>query len=154
MKHTPYPEFLLSVTQQRTSTGPQKTSALIALYKFWSHVLVRQFKASMYQEFRTMAFADAEAGIRVGVEELVKFYDRAIREKDVVGWDLVRDFVELVRGEGRKGEGRALERLRVLVSGRESRKEVKWALEQCLDRELVAMLGDGVVPSVGGVAAV
>lgn len=96
-----------------------------------------------------MAFEDANHGIRVGVEELLKFYERAIKEKDVVGWDLVRDFVELVRGEGRKGEVRTVDRLRVLLSGRESKRECRWALEQCLDREMTAMMGDGVVPAVG-----
>ena len=50
------------------------------LYKFWSQMLLNDFNAKVYQEFRDLAFEDAssEAPSKYGLKSLLEFYDRLL----------------------------------------------------------------------------
>jgi la-related protein 1 len=47
------------------------------LYKFWSRMLLNDFNAKVYQEFRDLALEDAsrEIPVKVGLKYLLEFYD-------------------------------------------------------------------------------
>jgi len=50
------------------------------LYKFWSQMLLHDFNAKVYQEFRQFALEDAsaEAASKCGLKCLLDFYDRLL----------------------------------------------------------------------------
>ncbi|KAL8691581.1 MAG: hypothetical protein Q9218_003225 [Villophora microphyllina] len=112
--HEPYPVFRRKALQQRgmTSSGVCP-SDLRLLYEFWSHVLVRNFNARMYHEFRQTAFDDAEKRqSTVGVEKLIQYYNESILSSKIVSDQIASDFLSLVRSESQACERPGFDRLR------------------------------------------
>lgn len=52
------------------------------LYKFWSQMLLNDFNAKVYREFRELALEDAsrEAPLRCGLKYLLEFYEKLLLE--------------------------------------------------------------------------
>lgn len=50
------------------------------LYEFWSRMLLNDFNAKVYQEFRELALEDAsrDVPLRSGLKYLLEFYDRLL----------------------------------------------------------------------------
>ncbi|EMD00720.1 hypothetical protein BAUCODRAFT_61582 [Baudoinia panamericana UAMH 10762] len=86
---------------------------LQVLYQFWSHFLIRNFNARMYDEFKYFAHSDSQDRCSyVGLLNLAKFYDQALQSHNSIRDRVVKDYVEMVRTEPAGLEGTAFKSLR------------------------------------------
>ena len=108
-----YTSFRARALRHRQSFAASETHPdMKLLYEFWSHFLCRNFNASMYQEFRQLAFEDAKANSTSGMKNLISYYDELLNsKKKVIPEVLARHYVDLVKTED-IGERPAFERLR------------------------------------------
>jgi la-related protein 1 len=77
----PYTEIRKAALEQRQNAKAGETpKEMQKLYKFWSQMLLNDFNAKVYQEFRGLALEDAsqEAPSKCGLKCLVEFYDRLL----------------------------------------------------------------------------
>ncbi|KAK4040544.1 hypothetical protein C8A01DRAFT_15632 [Parachaetomium inaequale] len=77
----PYTEIRKAALEQRQNSQAGETpKEMQKLYKFWSQMLLHDFNAKVYQEFRGLALEDAsqEAPKKCGLKCLVEFYDRLL----------------------------------------------------------------------------
>ncbi|KAL2138265.1 hypothetical protein VTI28DRAFT_7177 [Corynascus sepedonium] len=77
----PYIEIRKAALEQRQSAKAGVTpKEMQKLYKFWSQMLLKDFNAKVYQEFRDLALEDAsqEAPSRWGLKCLLEFYDKLL----------------------------------------------------------------------------
>jgi la-related protein 1 len=74
--------------------------AMDVLYRFWSHFLVNNFNAKMYDEFKNLALDDhGKSGVATGFNSLVQFYDSMLLNSTVVPDEVAYDLVGLVETE-------------------------------------------------------
>lgn len=77
----PYVEIRKAALEQRQNAKPGETpKEMQKLYKFWSQMLLNDFNAKVYQEFRDLALEDAsrEIPLKCGLKSLLEFYDRLL----------------------------------------------------------------------------
>jgi la-related protein 1 len=76
------------------------TSATMeSLYKFWSHFLVRNFNARMYDEFHGLALEDSSQGSNSGVDHLIRYYEALLSGQTPLTDRHACDLVQLVLNE-------------------------------------------------------
>ncbi|TGZ77543.1 hypothetical protein EX30DRAFT_199168 [Ascodesmis nigricans] len=152
MCHIPYGEFYTQIMSTRQQEGPNRSKQAVVLYKFWSHALVKSFQKTMYDEFRRMAYEDAAYDIRTGVDELFKFYDRSLRERQTIGLNIIHDFVYAVKFEferpnlSEETRQASVEKLKAVLRSQNLKEEFRRAIQGCVDPEFAVVLGDVMRP--------
>ncbi|KAL2269854.1 hypothetical protein VTJ83DRAFT_2038 [Remersonia thermophila] len=77
----PYTEIRNAALEQRRNAKDGETpKEMQKLYKFWSHLLLNDFNAKVYQEFRSLALEDAsrETPSTCGLKNLLDFYNKLL----------------------------------------------------------------------------
>ncbi|KAL2159138.1 hypothetical protein VTH06DRAFT_2570 [Thermothelomyces fergusii] len=77
----PYLEIRKTALEQRQSAKAGETpKEMQKLYRFWSQMLLKDFNAKVYQEFRDLALEDARQEIpsTLGLKCLLEFYDKLL----------------------------------------------------------------------------
>ena len=111
----PYSKFrgdALAEREQPASGKPQHH--MHNLYNFWSHFLIRNFNAPMYEEFRQLALDDkAVTASDFGMHALLDFYNEALLgSRAVLDDNIARHYLEIVSSETSTGDRLAFKKLR------------------------------------------
>ena len=75
------------------------SATMESLYKFWSHFLVRNFNARMYDEFHALALADSSQGSNSGMNHLIRYYEALLSGQNPLTDRHASDLVQLVQTE-------------------------------------------------------
>ncbi|KAL8712320.1 MAG: hypothetical protein Q9220_003471 [cf. Caloplaca sp. 1 TL-2023] len=142
LTHEPYNVFRRKALDQRTRMpGDGCHYDMDILYQFWSHFLIRNFNARMYQEFYQAALEDVERfNTLVGLKNLLQYYNESILGHKVVSDQIARDFVSLVKSESRLAERPAFDKLRAAwrngAFNMKSRKKIDSMIDSSLKADL------------------
>ena len=93
----PYDSLHDRALEQRLYGDPSTT--MESLYKFWSHFLVRNFNARMYDEFHRLAIEDSSQGFNSGINHLIRYYEALLSGQTPLSDRHASDFVQLVQNE-------------------------------------------------------
>ncbi|QIX02476.1 hypothetical protein AMS68_007993 [Peltaster fructicola] len=110
---TPEPYFQLhgkAIEQRNHAASGTCPYDLDVLYQFWSHFLIRNFNNSMYSEFVHLAHDDAAQRLStVGQDNLVKFYDEAIKSTNSIPLRVAQDYAAFAHTESKKENSNVFE---------------------------------------------
>ncbi|KAL8736153.1 MAG: hypothetical protein Q9166_000308 [cf. Caloplaca sp. 2 TL-2023] len=142
LTHEPYNVFRRNALMQRSLTsGGACHYDMDILYQFWSHFLIRNFNARMYQEFRQTAFEDAgNCGSNVGLKNLIQYYNESILGQKVVSDQIASDLLGLVMSEDQKTERPAFDKLRAAWRNGAFNMKNRKKLDSMIDASLKAEL--------------
>lgn len=95
----------------------------------------------MYEEFRGIAFEDAsKRDSKVGLENLVQYYNASMIGEKVMADDIAHDYVDLVKNEGSGAERPAFDKLRAAwrngATNMKNRKKISHMLDADLKDQL------------------
>ena len=95
----------------------------------------------MYQEFRQVAFEDAEQrGSTVGLKNLVQYYNESLLSQKILSDQIANDFLELVKNEGPNPERPAFDKLRAAWRNGAFNMKNRKKLDSIMDPSLKAEL--------------
>ena len=138
-----YYDFRQDALKQREQSGLSKDNHNMQnLYQFWSHFLVRNFNARMYEEFHRLALEESsQRDSTTGMRSLLRFYDESILSQKFMSDDNVaRDFVNLVKAEASKSERPLFAKLRAVWRNGAFNMKNRSKLTKFVDHELKAEL--------------
>lgn len=142
--HEFYTDLRVKALEQRdaAATGACPYD-LDVLYQFWSHFLIRNFNLSMYNEFRHLAFTDAEQRHSdVGMKALIKYYNESLCSQSSARVHVINDFVMLLKSESLQPQRPAFQELQHAWSSRrlniKNRKKLNDQISNDLRTELDA----------------
>jgi la-related protein 1 len=75
------------------------SATMESLYKFWSHFLVRNFNARMYDEFHALALEDSSQGSNSGINHLIRYYEALLSGQTPLTDRHANDLVQLIQNE-------------------------------------------------------
>ena len=127
--------------QRQSSTSDDGHQDMDVLYQFWSHFLIRNFNAGMYNEFKGLAFDDVSSRESTrGLDNLVHFYDAALSSNRAISDEVAQDLVTLVKTESTEDGHIILQRLRSAWKDEMFNLENRKKIDRVLDDELRAEL--------------
>jgi la-related protein 1 len=108
-----YAALHLRAMQQRENQHVPKPKAVVTLYYFWCWHLRQHFDQLMYDEFLTLARADADGGQTYGIQCFFRMCSYGLETRwDPMVW---RDFQDEVRNDLARGSLYGLEKLKAFL---------------------------------------
>lgn len=140
--HESYNVFRQRAIQERESnTNDDGHRDMDVLYQFWSHFLIRNFNAGMYNEFKSLAFDDVSSKKSTrGLDHLIHYYDAALSSNRSLSDDVAQDLITVIKTES-AGDGQILfQRLRSAWKDDTFNRNTRRNIDRILDDNLRAEL--------------
>ncbi|KAI9928734.1 hypothetical protein ASPWEDRAFT_343257 [Aspergillus wentii DTO 134E9] len=140
--HESYNVFRKRALEKRNLTAAQGDRDMDVLYQFWSHFLVQNFNAQMYNDFRSLALDDISARYAsYGFNRFIHFYGASLSSNKVLPDEVVRDLVDFGREESTSPSGRIVfQTLRSAWQSRSFNPRTRKKIDCVLDASLRAEL--------------